>query len=232
MAVSTAKTVGKVLGVTFPLWIIPVSALVAVIVMNPAGVIDIIVNTGMLIFQTLYGGFQMLLAGGWWCFQAMVTTFANIFLGIGNTIITVANWIYQGMLGLLGIKDAQLIPYLEYLKMPETPETLQDVITMITDQSTKVKLSLQNYAQTVSQEPGRLVVGTGAGITTAGASYYATTITDHASTNFCFLIFIRFIETDPLERFSSVFNRFVDGFGGVSCELISIHVSHGSHSHR
>ncbi len=148
---------------TWWLWIIPVSAVVALIVMNPQGFMALLVATGTFIWGSILNVFNWLFAALSWAAQAFIAMFCNFWIAI-------TNWIISGINKILPIK----IPTWPYLQAP-TAESLRGISEQFATQWQIVKMAGDAYVAGVQEKaPGIYFVGGAAGAVTGGGLYLAS----------------------------------------------------------
>jgi len=148
---------------TWWLWIIPVSAVVALIVMNPQGFMALLVATGTFIWGSILNVFNWLFAALSWAAQAFIALFANFWIGI-------VNWIIAGLNRIPGLN----IPTWPYLKAPSA-EGMRQIAEHFAAQWQVVKAASDAYITGVQEKaPGIYLIGGAAGGLTGGGLYLAS----------------------------------------------------------
>jgi len=147
--------------------IISIALPVAFIAMNPAGALQIVTTTGQFMIVTVMdivkGGMAVL----WWVMQAIGVNIGNLFIWIGNMLISLVNSLPNALNNILPDwmdLDVKLIPQIEYLKMPPIDPVISNIIDEIMDGYTNLRLKISDYWSTVqANAPTSYVVGAGAG---------------------------------------------------------------------
>ena len=145
---------------TWWLWIIPVSAVVALIVMNPQGFMALLVATGTFIWGSILNVFNWLFAAISWTAQGFISL-------VGNFFITIVNMVIMAINKIPGIN----IPLWPYLKAP-TSESLSQISQQFAAQWQVVKTAGDAYIAGVQERaPGVYLIGATAGTVTGGGLY-------------------------------------------------------------
>ena len=160
---------------------VPVGLVAAFIAMNPAGFLAMLAASGAFIVAALVGLVNMGFAGLYYVGQIIITTLANLFIGLIAVIISGINGVIHAILQFLKnipgfglFIDPSKFPYMPvpgYLTFPNVPGTLSNIISDIQNGFSSVTQAYGSYWSGVqANAPGSYTLGSLAGVGAGGST--------------------------------------------------------------